>query len=490
MPAKTRTFQRGPFRGTMALSFSPRAVSALCGSAPALPPRPVPWAAATATSRSRELRSKGLAVLAASAVAQVTRTRPGAGAVPWPDKRLWVRKLPDGTAEVSTIRSADAFMAFDAYSQPRPGTREICLGDLCFFCFVGPRLGAEHLVLWRRVADVQERAEQYQAAAAAQTAGMSDTVDQALLRDAPLRLTKCSDKAQLTAAVWRWEKLDERDPNRYWEVGNDSWMYWESFWAPAEDAALAMDSPAFGDLNGVMLQPTLPASTLLIDAGNSILDQDLPQGAEEERRARAAMKDKAYSIVYEYNVWGSDVSRSGTGSDLWSPEARLAVTALEAVVDAFGIRSMLDCACGDATWMVPFFVTRHPEIQYTGVDVVSEVIQRNQQRHPRINFLAQDLSEMPLPQGAQLIFSKETLNHMHLHDAQRALQQFAQTGARYLLTNVHEGVDNFVGAEKTCHTTYIKYDYELPPFSLPKVLRVNEYQGLETSFTLFQLNPE
>ena len=25
---------------------------------------------------------------------------------------------------------------------------------------------------------------------------------------------------------------------------------------------------------------------------------------------------------------------------------------------------------------------------------------------------------------------------MHLHDAQRALQQFAQTGARYLLTNV------------------------------------------------------
>ena len=27
---------------------------------------------------------------------------------------------------------------------------------------------------------------------------------------------------------------------------------------------------------------------------------------------------------------------------------------------------------------------------------------------------------------------------MHLHDAQRALQRFAQTGARYLLTNVRE----------------------------------------------------
>ena len=118
--------------------------------------------------------------------------------------------------------------------------------------------------------------------------------------------------------------------------------------------------------------------------------------------------------------------------------------------------------------MVPFFVTRHPEIEYTGVveplgseasfwteDVVSEVIERNQQRHPLLNFLAQehfkermkekdakrrdlfrkDLAEIPLPY-AELIFSKETVNHMHLDDAQRALRQFAATGAKYLLTNV------------------------------------------------------
>ncbi|CAJ1426045.1 unnamed protein product, partial [Effrenium voratum] len=68
-------------------------------------------------------------------------------------------------------------------------------------------------------------------------------------------------------------------------------------------------------------------------------------------------------------------------------------------------------------------------------DVVSEVIERNKQRHPGVQFLAQDLSEIPLPTGAELIFSKETLNHMHLIDAQRALQRFAATGARFLLTN-------------------------------------------------------
>ena len=46
------------------------------------------------------------------------------------------------------------------------------------------------------------------------------------------------------------------------EVGDDSWMYWESFWAPAEDAALALDGAAFTDAQGVMLRATLPSSSV------------------------------------------------------------------------------------------------------------------------------------------------------------------------------------------------------------------------------------
>lgn len=416
-------------------------------------------------------------------------------AAPWPDKRFWVRKLADGRSCVTGERCADAAIAFDAYTQPLPGTKEVRLGNERFFAFVGPRLGAEHLVVWRRVDEVKSLADDYQAAASAQTQGgqfqeMELSNEDPLRASEALRLTKSSDRAQLTAAVWRWEKLDELDPMRYWSIGDDSWMYWESFWAPSEDAALATSGPAFSDADGAMLKPTLGADvpSLLPSAGVSNQDAMLG-GSEEERVMRAKLKDQAYSIVYEYNVWGSDVSRSGTGSDLWSPEARLAVTALEAVVDAFGIRRMLDCACGDATWMVPFFVTRHPEIDYTGVDVVSDVVERNRKQHPSVRFLQQDLSEIPLPTGAELIFSKETVNHMHLNDAQMAIRRFAATGARYLLTNVHVGSDNFAGAEKTCHTTYIKYDYSLPPFSLRKIADVIEYQGLDTTFTLFELNP-
>lgn len=70
-------------------------------------------------------RASAVALAAVSAVAR----RP-TRVTPWPESRFWVQKLPNGTARVSRQRSADAFMAFDAYSQQMPGTKELRLGEL------------------------------------------------------------------------------------------------------------------------------------------------------------------------------------------------------------------------------------------------------------------------------------------------------------------------------------------------------------------------
>lgn len=411
-------------------------------------------------------------------------------AVPWPDLRLWVRRLPDGTAHISQERTPDAALAFDAYSRQLPGTREVNLGEARFFAFQAPRVGAEHLVVWRREQDVREAAGHW--AAPGVRPGDFES-------DVGVRVTPRSEREQLTAAVWCWDKLDVKDPNRYWDDGRGaSWMYWESFWAPAEDAEDAAPCPAFGDAAGAMLAPALApggpqAEDFDSDIGRNLRAASWVGPSDGDAVASTAVgrvpKDRAYAVVYEYNVWGSEVSRSGTGSDLWSPEARLAITAIEAVMDRFGVRSMLDCACGDATWMVPYLVARHPELEYCGIDIVPEVIEQNRQRHPGVQFHAIDLAESPLPSGADMIFSKETLNHMGLEDAQQALRRFAATGARYLLTSVHEGADNSKGLNKNCFTTYIHYDYELPPFNMKKVASVIEYQGPQTSYTVFELNP-
>lgn len=416
----------------------------------------------------------------------------GQACTPWPDSRLWVQRLPDGTAALSRQRSSHDSLALDVYSHRCPGTREVRVGGLRFWAFAGPRLGAEHLVVWRRVQDVRDAAESWLPGKGSH--GACELEDGALLR-----LTRPADREQLTAAVWCWDQRDVRDPDRYWDDGGEGgpWMYWESFWAPAEAAAQATTTPAFGDAAGRMLAPTLGAAK---DSARAAADGEVPTWQRQDPGSEPgqvvpstaigkAQKDRAYAIVYQFNVWGSDVSRSGTGSDFWSPEARLAVTAMEAVIDRFGIRSMLDCACGDATWMPPFFALRHSEVAYCGVDIVPEVIEENRRKYPELEFHALDLAESPLPSGADLVFSKETVNHMDLSDAQRALQRFRDTGARYLLTNVHEGSANEEGSAKGCYTTYIRYDYELPPFNLKKVARVIEYQGPRTSYSVFELNP-
>lgn len=466
------------------------------------------WSSVTAglgVPRTFTFRRARRLACAAAAVASATSAlpRPGArcfsriaapnGRVQWPDLRLWLQRLPDGTSVIARQRSPEATTAFDAYSQPVPGTRAICVGGQCFYAFCGPRLGAEHLTVWRRLDDVQSTAAAWQKER--DTGVLPFELDSA---DLPVRVIPCAQRPQLTSAVWCWDDAQRRDPNRYLEdgIGSSSWMYWESFWAPAEEATFAFSGPAFLDPARKLLAPTLGADALA-NPGSFPASEDEAAARHHAREGEPVAstaigrvpKDRAYAVVYSCNVWGSDVSRSGTGSDLWSPEARLATMALEAVVDQFGVRSMLDCACGDATWMVPFFVARHSEVSYCGVDIVPEVIEQNRQRHPGVEFLAMDLAETPLPEGAELVFSKETVNHMDLPDALKALQRFRDTGARYLLTNVHEGAANEEGYAKTCYTTYIKYDYELPPFNMRKVASVIEYQGLNTSYSLFELNP-
>ena len=77
---------------------------------------------------------------------------------------------------------------------------------------------------------------------------------------------------------------------------------------------------------------------------------------------------------------------------------------------------------------------------------------------------------------------------LHRSRRARALCRFRETGARYLLTNVHCGADHGVGAAKTQFLRYAPYDYALPPFSLRRLLRVIEVNWEErTAFELFDL---
>mmetsp|Transcript_113513 Transcript_113513/g.315774 ORF Transcript_113513/g.315774 Transcript_113513/m.315774 type:complete len:173 (-) Transcript_113513:75-593(-) len=170
--------------------------------------------------------------------------------------------------------------------------------------------------------------------------------------------------------------------------------------------------------------------------------------------------------------------------------ARVAITALDAAVDALGARSLLDAACGDAGWIAAHFLARRPGLGYTGVDIVPHVVEENRRRHPSLRFECADLggdgaSELP---AADLVFSKETFNHMVVQDALRAVCKLRAAGCRFLLTNITRLAPNFHGVDKGGHQNYAQYDYSLPPFSLRKLAPLAEISAEDwTEFALFSL---
>ncbi|HVT18463.1 MAG TPA: class I SAM-dependent methyltransferase [Thermoanaerobaculia bacterium] len=189
----------------------------------------------------------------------------------------------------------------------------------------------------------------------------------------------------------------------------------------------------------------------------------------KEQMLRLAARDRylqgIFSGIYTNNLWGDPESVSGPGS---SREETLAVREeLPRLVRRLGVSSLLDAACGDCYWLDH---TRLDLDRYIGVDIVPELIARNRQRLARtgIEFVVNDITRDPLPR-ADLILCRDCLIHFSFHYISRALQNFRRSGATYLLTTTYSGLG---GNHDILTGQWRPIDLELPPFGLPKPLRL------------------
>ena len=148
-------------------------------------------------------------------------------------------------------------------------------------------------------------------------------------------------------------------------------------------------------------------------------------------RSSSRWQQSTFAAIYETNSWGNDESVSGPGSTL----ARGAdfQSDLLALFDAFGIRSLLDAPCGYFNWMQRVVAER--QLDYTGVDIVEQLIARNARVHAAAHrrFLCLDMTRSDLPQ-ADVIVSRDGLVHLSFADARAALRNFRRSGSRFLLT--------------------------------------------------------
>jgi SAM-dependent methyltransferase len=115
--------------------------------------------------------------------------------------------------------------------------------------------------------------------------------------------------------------------------------------------------------------------------------------------------DKVFSNIYAKGVWGNG---SGAGSDPTNVEEY--VRFLQDFIRTRGIRSIVDCGCGDWQLMRNFDLAG---VDYLGIDLVPDVVARNQSEfgRPGVRFELGNFSEMELP-SADLVLCKDVLQHL------------------------------------------------------------------------------
>ncbi len=147
-----------------------------------------------------------------------------------------------------------------------------------------------------------------------------------------------------------------------------------------------------------------------------------------------------FTTLFTKARWVSLESASGPGSDRESECVAHAIAVLAKVARDFGIRSLADVPCGDFNWM-GLFLEDHPGIDYVGYDIVDALVAQNRAANTDRRFEVLDIT-VEVPPPADLMFSKDLVNHLFERDVWSALRNMAASGSRYLMITSNTGYEN------------------------------------------------
>jgi hypothetical protein len=169
-----------------------------------------------------------------------------------------------------------------------------------------------------------------------------------------------------------------------------------------------------------------------------------------------------FNQIYEKHCWENNETISGPGSTIQST-ATLRLF-LPVIIQALGIKTMLDAGCGDLNWIkeTPLGLE-----YYIGIDIVTPIIEKNIIKYSSdwCQFLCLHIAKDPLPH-VDLIFCRDVLQHLSFKDVCATINNFKKTGAQYLMTSTYPVIH-----ENTCDITtgnchYI--NFQKKPFSFPE----------------------
>ena len=190
---------------------------------------------------------------------------------------------------------------------------------------------------------------------------------------------------------------------------------------------------------------------------------------EKKRKSGSLLTiEDTFQEIFNTNHWAGDESFSGPGSD--SDQTQEIRKQIPLLIKKLGIRKFLDIPCGDFNWFSKMELNLE---SYTGGDIVSDIVYRNQSLFAGKNrrFIKIDLMHDPLPE-ADILLCRDCLVHFSNVDIQKSIENLKRSKIRYVLTTT------FVKCNK--NTDIVTGDWRIinlqkPPFSLPApMLLINE----------------
>lgn len=188
--------------------------------------------------------------------------------------------------------------------------------------------------------------------------------------------------------------------------------------------------------------------------------------------------------IYLNQVWGSNGEQFYSGPGSHGPASDLYCSVVTKFIQENGIRSVVDCGCGD--FAVGRRIVEATDVKYVGIDVVPELIQHHQQKFqsPRVRFACANLIVDELP-VADLYLVRQVLQHLTNDEIAKVLDRLS-CFPRILITEDLPSNPTSFNHDMT-HGPEVRSDFgsgvylDQPPFSL----QVKEIARFELSETCF-----
>jgi SAM-dependent methyltransferase len=172
----------------------------------------------------------------------------------------------------------------------------------------------------------------------------------------------------------------------------------------------------------------LRAIVLSLPGGTAFLQR------RAERIFQRLSAEEVFTNQYGRETWNNEETVCGPGSTINNTEnIRREIPKL---IEQLNVKRFLDAPCGDYNWFQ--LIVRPEHVHYIGGDIVSALVERNQQRYQNNNttFIKLDITQGPLP-NADLWMCRDCLFHLSSENVFKALQNFINSGTQYLLTSTH-----------------------------------------------------